>query len=199
MTEAKQQDNILMLVNVRAAFLNLFVATAVNDGDKKSFSASFLMPPDHPDVVKVRAAITEVANQKWGEKAAEYLRGMIAGDKVCLHNGDIKSEYDGFPGNLFVSARSPRRPLALGADKSPLTEADGKLYSGCYVNAQIAIWAMDNNWGKRVCAQLRGVQFFRDGDAFGGGAVSNEDEFDNVDDSADADAPGIGSDVSDLW
>ena len=199
MTEVKQSDNIIMLTNVRAAFLTVFVATAVNDGDKKSFSASFLMPPDHPDVAKLRAAITEVANAKWGDKAAEYLRGMIAGDKVCLHNGDTKSQYDGFPGNLFVSARSFRRPLAIAQDKSQITEADGKLYSGCYVNAQIALWAMDNNWGKRVNAQLRGVQFLRDGDAFGGGAVANEDEFETVDDSTDGEVPTTGSDVSDLW
>ena len=199
MTEQKQQDNILMLTNVRLAFPNLFTATQVNGEGKAAFSASFLMPPDHPDVAKIRAAITEVANAKWGEKAPEILRGLIAGDKVCLHNGDTKSQYDGFPGNLFVSARGYARPLVIGADKTPLTEADGKPYSGCYVNAQIALWAQSNNFGKRVNAQLRGVQFLRDGEAFGGGRVANEDEFDVVDDSADGEAPPMGDDVSDLW
>jgi hypothetical protein len=189
MSEQKQQDNVIMLKNVRGAFLTLFTASQVNGEGKAAFSGTFLMPLDHPDIAIVRAAITDVARAKWGEKADDILRGLIAGDKVCLHNGDTKSQYDGFTGHMFVSARSPTRPLTIAQDRSPLTEADGRPYSGCYVNAQIALWAQENNYGKRVNAQLRGVQFLRDGEAFGGGAVANVDEFDAVDDSADGEAP----------
>lgn len=199
MTEQKQQDNIVMLTNVRIAFPTLFTPQQVNGEGKAAFSASFLMPPDHPDIIKIRNAITEVATAKWGEKAQEILRGLIAGDKVCLHNGDTKSQYDGFPGNMFVSARGYQRPLVIGQDKSPLVEADGKPYSGSYVNAQVALWAQANNFGKRVNAQLRGVQFLRDGEAFGGGAVSNPDEFTEVDNSADGEAPVMDDGGPPLW
>jgi hypothetical protein len=81
------------------------------------------------------------------------------------------------------------RPLAINADKSVLTEADGVIYSGCYVNMQIALWAQQNNFGKRVNAQLRGIQFLRDGEAFSGGGVANPDEFDAVEADADGAAP----------
>lgn len=198
MAEQKQQDNVIMLNGVRAAFLHIFKATQVNGEGKAAFSGSFIMPLDHPDVAILRQAITEVAREKWADKADEILRGLIAADKVCLHNGDTKSQYDGFAGNMFVSSRSPTRPLTIGQDKSPLVEADGKPYSGCYVNAQIAIWAQANNYGKRINAQLRGVQFLRDGDAFGGGAVANVDEFNEVDATADGEAP-VTESVSDLW
>ena len=67
-------------------------------------------------------------------------------------------------------------------------EADGLPYSGCYVNASIELWAQDNNYGKRINASLRGVQFYRDGDAVaGGGGPASEDEFDDLAEGADAD------------
>ena len=191
MSEVKKtEDHVIMLPNVRVAFPNFWVATAVKEGDKKAFSGSFIMPPDHPIVAVVRAGITAVAIAKWGEGATDILRALIAGDKVCLHNGDLKAQYDGFAGNLYVSARSPGRPLVIGQDKALLAEEDGKPYSGCYVNAQVALWAQQNNFGKRVNAQLRGVQFLRDGESFGGGAVAQPDEFETVEGAdADGEAP----------
>ncbi|KKK82969.1 hypothetical protein LCGC14_2798080 [marine sediment metagenome] len=191
MSEKKVEDHVIMLPNVRMAFPQIFTPSQVNNEGKPAFSASFLFPPIHPVVVIIQAAITKVANAKWGEKGPEILKALIAGDKVCLHNGDSKSQYDGFVGNLFVSARSPTRPGVFAQDPQvTLVEADGKPYSGCYVNAQIALWAQANNFGKRVNAQLRGVQFLRDGEAFGGGAVAQADEFDVVEGAeADAAAP----------
>lgn len=196
MSEVKKtEDHVLMLTNVRAAFPHYFVATAMKEGDKKAFSGSFIMPPDHPIVADIRAAITAVAIAKWGERATDILKALIAGDKVCLHNGDLKAQFDGYAGNLFVSARSPTRPLVLAQDKTPLVEADGKPYSGSYVNAQVSLWAQDNNWGKRINAQLGGVQFLRDGEAFGGGAVAQPDEFETVEGAdADGEAPVINAD-----
>ncbi len=191
MSEVKKgADHVIMLNDVRVAFPQLWTPAQVNGEGKPAFSASFLMAPTHPAVAAVRAGITLVAQAKWGDKAQEILRALIAGDKVCLHNGDTKAQYDGYAGNLFVSSRSPTRPLVIGQDRGVLAEVDGKPYSGSYVNAQISLWAQSNNFGKRVNAQLRGVQFLRDGEAFGGGGVAVPDEFDEVvDDTADAPAP----------
>ncbi len=194
MTEQKTEDHIIMLSNARVAFPEFFEAKQVGGKGTAAFSGCFLLPPDHPDVVKVKTGIAAVAKAKWPQEFSTILPVLIAGDKVCLHNGDLKANYDGFPGNLYVSARGKMRPLVIAQDRTPLTAADGKPYSGCYVNVQIALWAQDNQYGKRVNAQIRGVQFLRDGDAFGGGSVAQADEFEPVDDSADADAP-----VADGW
>ena len=188
MTE-KTEDLVLMLVNVRLAFPELWTPSQVQGKGKPAFSATFLLPPEHPDIAKVKAAIAACAKAKWGDQAAEILPLLLAGDKVCLHNGDMKANLEGYKGNMFVSARTPTRPLVIGQDRSPLTESDGKPYSGCFVNAQIALWAQQNTHGKRVNAQLRGVQFFRDGEAFSGGGVAQPDEFEEVVADADGDAP----------
>lgn len=175
------------LTNVRLAFPVLFEAKTVNGEGKPAFSASFLLDPADPQVKALNQAIEQVAKDKWGAKAEAILKQMRAQDKVALHDGDLKANYDGFPGNLYVSARSATRPLVIDKDKSPLTEQDGKPYAGCFVNASIELWPQDNNYGKRVNAGLRGVQFFRDGDAFAGGGAASEDEFDDISSGATAD------------
>lgn len=176
----------LKLNSVRLAFPVLFEAKTVNGEGKPAFSASFLIDPADPQVKELNKAIEQVARDKWGTKADAMLKQMRATDKVCLHDGDLKSNYDGFPGNLYVSARSQTRPLVIDKDRSPLSEQDGKPYAGCYVNASIELWPQDNNYGKRVNASLRGVQFFRDGDAFAGGAPADVEEFDDIADGATA-------------
>ena len=189
MTE-KTEDNVIMLTNVRLAFPQLWTPQQVNGQGKAAFSASFLMPLDHPDIPKIKVAIAETAKAKWGAKAGEILNALVAADKVCLHNGDMKSNLEGYAGNLFVSARGPVRPLVIDQDPNVrLEEADGRPYSGCFVNAQVKLWAQQNNYGKRINAQLSGVQFARDGEAFSGGTVAQPDEFEEVVADADGDAP----------
>lgn len=175
------------LSNVRLAFPQLFEAKTVNGEGKPAFSASFLLEPTHPDIKAINAAIEAVAKEKWGAKAEGILKAARAADKVALHNGDLKANYAGFEGNFYVNARNATRPLVINADKSPLTEADGKPYAGCYVNASIDVWAQDNNYGKRINASLGGVQFLRDGDAFVGGGVADESDFDDTSSGATAD------------
>lgn len=169
------------LINVRLAFPSLFAASAPKGGGKPAFSCSFIMPPDHAAVKLLNDAFVLVAKEKWGPKADAILKSLKAADKVALHNGDTKADYEGYAGNLFVSTRSNVRPSVFNRDKSPLSEADGVIYSGCFVDGNIELWAQDNEFGKRINAQVRGVQFRRDGDAFaGGGKAADADEFDEI-------------------
>ncbi len=171
----------VVLQNVRLAFPNLFTAATINGEGKPAFSCSLLLTPDHPALKELEKAGLAVAKEKWGVKGEAQFKAIKAADKFAVHDGDSKSQYEGFEGNKFVSCRSAVRPTTLDRNKTPLTEADGKLYSGCYVNAIIELWPQDNKYGKRVNAQIRGVQFFADGDAFsGGGTGASEDEFDDL-------------------
>lgn len=171
----------IMLRDVRLAFPSLWKPTAPRSGGEAAFSASFLMPKNHRQLVELDNAFKAIAKDKWGLKADAILKALKQGDKLCLHNGDSKSEYEGFEGNMFVSARSKVRPTVFDQQRQELSEADGKPYSGCYVNVSLELWAQDNSYGKRINAQLRGVQFLRDGDAFAGGSrPADADEFDEI-------------------
>jgi hypothetical protein len=176
----------IKLANVRLAFPQLFEAKTVNGEGKPAHSAAFLFAPDHPVVKEIKDGIEKVGAAKWGAKWPAIKKAMEAADKTALHNGDTKSEYAGYEGMLFVNARNEQRPTVLDRDKSPLTAADGRPYAGCYVNAVVELWAQDNNYGKRINASLMGVQFFKDGDAFSGGGVADADEFDSIEEGADA-------------
>ena len=168
------------LNNVRLSFAQLFEAKTVNGEGKPAFSASFLINPNDPQVAAINAAIEAVAKDKWGTKADATLKVMRTADKTCLHSGDLKANYDGFEGMLYISSRNALRPLVIDVDKSPLVAEDGKPYSGCFVNASIELWAQDNNYGKRINATLMGVQFFKDGESFSGGGVADADDFDDL-------------------
>lgn len=176
----------IKLNNVRLAFPTLFEPKAVNGEGKPAFSASLLLDRSDKQNAEINATIEAVAKEKWGAKADAMLKQLRASDKVALHNGDLKSSYAGFEGMNYVSARNAVRPTVLDADKTPLTESDGRVYAGCYVNVVLDLWAQDNNYGKRVNATLMGVQFSRDGDAFSGGGASSDEDFDDVTAGADA-------------
>ena len=170
----------IRLNGVRLAFPDLFTARAVNGEGEPAFGATFLIAADDPQLEVIENTLEEVATDKWGPKAAAILKQLRAADKTCLHDGEAKSQYNGFAGCMYIAARSKERPLVIDADKSPLVAADGRPYSGCYVNASIDIWAMDNQYGKRIAASLKGVQFHRNGDAFTGGGAASADDFDDV-------------------
>ena len=180
-----------MLRNVRLSFPNLFTPTIVGDdaSAKPRYSAMLILPLDHPQLAEVGAKMFAVAKEKWAAKVAEVYKGLDKSDKLALHDGDTKSQYDGVGGNWFISAaaKESTRPTVIDANKSPLTERDGRPYAGCYVNASLDFWAQDNGFGKRINAQLRGIQFLRDGDAFAAGRPADSDEFEDVVEGADAD------------
>lgn len=196
MTDAKQQDtSIVTLANVRLAFPVLHEAKAVQGGDDPAFSATFLLDPEKNSSVinKVKEITKKVAVAKWGTKADAMLRTLEATGKLPLKDGNLKEAYGGFAGNMYISARSKVKPEVRDMDgKTPLGIADGRPYAGCYVYASISIWAQDNSYGKRINATLRGVQFFRDGDAFAGGTPVTDSEFADLSDTGEA-APETGS------
>lgn len=171
----------IRLNNVRLAFPALFTATTVQGQGDPAFSASFLLTPDHPQLKEIQQAIDKAGQDKWGAKWPQIKKTLESTDKTALHNGDAKAEYDGYEGNFYISARNKTRPTIFDRDgKTPLVQADGRPYAGCYVNAAIELWCQDNNYGKRINASLRGVQFLRDGEAFAGGGVASEDDFEDL-------------------
>lgn len=168
------------LQNVRLAFPRLFKAEQVNGEGDPQFSATFILPKNHPNVKDIENAILQVAEEKWDDKAEVVLKKINAELKTCLKDGDLKADLDGFAGNYFINASNKTRPYVINRDKTQLNPDDGVMYAGCYVYAVIDIWAMDNRFGKRICASLSGVQFYKDGDAFTGGGIASDADFEDL-------------------
>jgi hypothetical protein len=176
---------LVKLKNVRLAFPAIFEAKTFNGEGEPAYNGTFLFANTDAAYKEVSDALRAVAKEKWTAKADAMLKDLIAKDKVCLHDGNSKSDYDGFADMYYVSARNKSRPLVIDRDKSPLTQADGKPYAGCYVNVNLDIWPQENQFGKRINATLVGIQFAKDGDAFSGSAPATPDDFDSVEESDD--------------
>jgi len=166
--------------DVRCSFANIFEAKQVQGKGDAKFSCAFILPKTHPSIPEIATAMRAAAKEKWGADADKNYDALKASDKLCLHDGDSKPDNDAYSGNLFINASNKTRPLVIGPQREPLVAADGKQYSGCYVNAIVEIWPQDNQFGKRINASLLGVQFLRDGERLAGGGVAAADDFEAI-------------------
>jgi hypothetical protein len=175
------EENEIRLNNVRLAFPKIWTAEPYPGGKDPTpyFSAMFILGPDHPQVKELEAQMVKLADAKWGKRGAAVLKAAKAMGKVFFRNGDSKAEYEGFEGNWFVSARSKTRPTILDGMRNAITEADGIILGGYYVNAVIGTYAyVKGNNG--LGASLSGIQFRAKGDTFGGGSPADADDFDEI-------------------
>ena len=163
----------IKLQNVRLSFPSLF-KRAQFDGKETKFEATFLLNKDEQadQIEALEAAI---------EEAIKEANIKVPKDKRALRDGD-DAEYDGYEGCMSLKCSSNKRPTVIDRDKTPLAEYDDVIYAGCYVNAIVDFWVQNNGYGKRVNANVYGVQFVKDGEAFGSGPVDVTDDFDDLED-----------------
>ena len=162
----------MMFKNVRLSFPSIF-KKAEFDGNEGKYEGTFLI--DKKDK-KVKGMLDKAI-----EKAIADAKVDIPSDKRCLKDGD-DSQYDGYADHWSLKAASSKRPTVIDRDKTPLVAEDERIYPGCYVNCIIDLWVQNNKYGKRVNANLYGVQFVKDGDAWGMGAIDVSEDFDDLDD-----------------
>lgn len=174
--KTKMSDRII-LPSVRLSFPSLF-HKAEFQGTETKYEATFLIPKSNKKLI---ASINE--------KIADLLKAnkskMLAPDKLCLKDGDL-SDYDGYSDHMSLKAANDKRPQVIDRRKNPVTEDDDLFYAGCYVTASCDLWFQNNAYGKRINANLYGVQFIADGEEFGRGASPDvSDDFDDLGDDED--------------
>ena len=159
--------------NGRISFPSLFKKASFN-GVEGKYEATILFPKS--DTKTYDAIMASIEECKKDNKV------KVGADKLYIKDGD-EMDYDGCEGHWAVKASNNKRPTVINRDKTPLVEEDEVIYGGCYVNAIIEPWAQNNQYGKRVNANLLGIQFVKDGEPFGdGGKTADADDFDDIDD-----------------
>ena len=184
----------IILKNVRVAFVKVFNAVEFKAGDgRPRYSITALVEPRSENDKAIRRAIEQEGlaahAAKW-DRVHAAMKGQK--NQYCYLSGDTK-EYDGFAGMMALSAHrraADGRPIVIDRNKSPLTGADGKPYSGCYCNVKVSIYVQKGE-NPGVRASFSVVQFVKDGDAFSG-STPNADEFEDLTDGTDDD---FGSDL----
>lgn len=163
------------LKNVRLSFANIFEPKGFNGGEPR-YSASFLISKeDEENLFKVKEAIKNVTKMEWNNDAPKFKETHL-----CLRDGDDE-EWEGYENHYFVSSGNRLKVAVRDIDGTDLTLDDefntpgNKPKSGDYVNAIIEVWAQNNSYGKRINANLVGVQFVKKGERFG--KTSEDDLF----------------------
>lgn len=180
-----------------------------DDNGKKtiSYPTHVIMEPGSPDVQRVSDLIRKVAGEAWQDKAGDILKQLKAQDRLCLHNGDVTKAGEGpYAGRKYVSCGGKKRPRIIATRGGvnvdvPPGQPDSP-YSGAWGNVMFSVWAQGANgspskFGKRINAQVMGIQFVKRDEAFGGGRTSSPDEFPTVPTDADAPAP-MGADAGEV-
>ena len=183
-------SDVIKLKNVRLSFPHLFKPKAFEKNQDPKYQATFLLDPsdkDHAKAIKeIKAQAKKVLVEKFGEMPEK-------GDyKLCFGLADKhpkKKKYEGYEGMFYIATSNTIAPTCIDRRKNEVLEQDGVLYAGCYVNTNITLWPQDHPvGGKGVNANLRIVQFYQEGEAFGN-AKASVDEMDEVDiDDDDDDA-----------
>lgn len=167
---------VIKLNNVRLSFPQIWTPKAFKSDQTPSFSATFLLhkKDNAKDIKALKVALGETADDKWPS-------GRPGALKICLHEGSEKDHIDGYTSDILyigTGAKMSDRPRIFDKDMSEIDPMQqSKVYAGCYVNALITLWAQDNEWGKRVNAQLDAIQLVRDGPAFGAPRVDPTKHF----------------------
>lgn len=177
----------IKLSDVRISFPTLFKPESFQGGEAK-YSAAFLVKKGSANDKAIRAAITEEAKLKFGKKAESNVEVWKSNSQKCSYVDatSVKNYDDEFEDYIVLTSKSSTRPLVIDRDRSPLTADDGVVYSGCYVNAKVSIYAQGGEFSG-IRSGLMGVQFSKDGEAFGGGRRASEDDFDDISEGSDAD------------
>jgi hypothetical protein len=175
-------DEIVKITNGRLSFPKLFKPKSFREGQDPRFEATFLLDPsdaEHaPQIANVKAAAKRALVRKYGS-VEQIPKGFK--DKMFYADDGGDKDYDGYAGMFVVRTSSKERVPVVDQRKRPLAAEDGKPYAGCYVNAAFRIWVQDHKeYGKRVNATLKAVQFAKDGEAFGVKPLDTDEVFDDL-------------------
>lgn len=173
----------IVLKNVRLSYEHIFRPDAIAEGSEPKYSASWIIPKDHPQVKELKEALVKALDEKFPGKRKP---GSPWPSKLHnpLKDGDeMADEHPEYAGCYVLKSASKIRPKVYDRRKNPVTAEDELFYSGCFCNASLAAAGFDAQANKGVTVYLNGVQFVMDGDRLAGADASND--FEELDDEGD--------------
>lgn len=156
----------VVIENARLRFSALWDAESVM-GSEPKYSITLDIEPGSANDKAVNAGMLEAATAKWGDQAVERKqRAILMGSKNCCYSSENQEGKPHPDGMWRLKASRPEkmgRVAIWDQANLPLTAADGKPYNGCFVDAELEVFAMD---GPAIYARVIQVRFRADGPAF---------------------------------
>lgn len=193
------ESNVILMSDVRLSFPHLAEPQRQRNEqtgvERISYNAEFIMSENHPGFQAFLKKYGEMALDDWKEHAQQVM-GLIQQDRKlrCFGRGEEKinkktfQPYDGYVGQVFITAGKNQAPQAIQADGTPVDPTNTlayqqltrKMYGGCWVNVAIKPWLQNNQHGRGVRCDLIAIQFSKDDTAFGEAPVDTTGMFDQV-------------------
>ena len=182
-------SEVIYLSNVRLSFPHLAEPqkNVTPEGKERiSYNCEFIMPQDHAGFTQFMQRFAALAADKWKEHAQQVMQMIQSDRKVrCYGRGEEKvnkktfQPYDGYAGNVYITAGRDSQPQIIQADGTPIDpnntmayqQLTRKMYGGCRVNAAVKPWLQENSYGRGVRCDLVALQFCADDQPFGEGVV----------------------------
>ncbi len=170
---------------VRLSYANVWEPKPDQSGREK-FSVSLIIPKGSATEAKIKQAIKALredpeAKQVWG--------GKTAGIRIPLRDGDVDREGDpAYENMMFLNANSPAShpPRIVDKNKNEILD-HSEVYSGCYAQAVITLFAYNSNGNKGIGVGLGGIRKLSDGEPLTSALVTDTDFEDLGDDEEDED------------
>lgn len=183
-------SDVIFLSNVRLSFPHLTepqkTVNAQTGDTRISYSANFLMPESHQGFQQFMVMYQQMIAAKFAEKTPIVLNMIQADRKLrCFARGEeivnatTLQGYDGYPGNMVLTAGRATPPQLIQADGTPVDPLNTMayqaiartMYAGCRVNAAIKPWRQENKHGNGIRCDLIAIQFAGDDKPLGVGEI----------------------------
>lgn len=165
---------------VRASYVNVFRKKVNQQSGKEEYSMMLLIPKsDKKTVEKIKSAVDEAAEGKWGKKLPTKL-------KSPLRDGDDEFPgEDAYAGNYFMNVKSStNKPQIVDKDLQEIID-ERDFQSGDYCRVSINAYAYDVSGNRGVAFGLNNIQVMAKGEPLGGSSSRASDDFDALDDDDD--------------
>ena len=166
----------MKLSNVRLSFANIWKKTTPKgaENSEPKYDLTVLIKKNDPQLKMLLDAIEQI-------KADHAPFPPSKWTEICLFDGDTSSKaenkegerYAGYEGHYALRLKNKKSFPVVDKDLSQLTEDDGRIYSGCFVNVAFYLSGYKNY--KCISGFVKGLQFHADGEAFGSSDQSEQD------------------------
>ncbi|KKN66519.1 hypothetical protein LCGC14_0470530 [marine sediment metagenome] len=193
-------NDVIMLSNVRLSFPHLAEPqrqkNEITGVERVSYNGEFIMPETDPGFQSFLQKYGQLALADWKEHSQQVM-GLITNDRKlrCFGRGEEKinkktfQPYDGYVGQVYITAGKNQQPQVIQADGKPIDPTNTmlyqqltrKMYGGCWINAAVKPWLQNNTHGRAIRCDLIAVQFSKDGDPFGEAPIDTTGMFNQVD------------------
>ncbi len=179
MATKEETEKLRMLTGeFRASHPHVFKPTSVKPGGDLNYSIEMLFDKTITKLSDFQARVKAAIIAKWGEDQTAWPKPLSLpyrdGDKPYGKKKELKPEHKGMWVVRASSKAEYSKPYVVGLDPDVALESENQFYPGCYARAALKAHAYTFADKDGVKFVLDGVQFLRDGEAFGGKKPANQ-------------------------